>query len=186
MAGFKGKPPGSGSGEMSKRTEALRPNIEMTPAQSAKARKMRRQGHEPGQIAQALGVAFEDVEKALVQMRSPRPETTRGTLNVTLAARSFVLSETRGDEPVWQSFDRILDELLVLRSREASLAARLDASGARRAGEGPWVAVERILSEMARSGARDGAAGASSPRRRADRQPQPPEVALQMGLFGTG
>ena len=41
---------------------------------------------EPKQIATALSVATEEVEKALVQMRSPRPETTRGTLNVTLAA----------------------------------------------------------------------------------------------------
>ena len=48
--------------------------------------QLRRQGHEPEQIAKALNVPLEEVEKALVQMRMPRPETTRGTLNVTLDA----------------------------------------------------------------------------------------------------
>ena len=56
------------------------------------------------------------MEKALVQMRSPRPETTRGTLNVTLAAHRLLMAERRGDEPVWQTVDRLLDELLRLRA----------------------------------------------------------------------
>jgi hypothetical protein len=57
-----------------------------------------------------------EVEKALVQMRSPRPETTRGTLNVTLAAHRFVMSERIGDEPLWRTMDRLVDELLRLRT----------------------------------------------------------------------
>ena len=43
---FKGKPPGSGSGEMSRRTQALRPDIALEPREAAKARTLRRQGAE--------------------------------------------------------------------------------------------------------------------------------------------
>ena len=116
---FKGKPPGSGSGEMSRRTQALRPAIALTPAEAAKARALRRRGEEPETIAAHFGVAVEEVEKALVQMRNPRPETTRGTLNVTLAAHRFIMSERRGDEPIWQTMDRLVDELLRLRAEAA-------------------------------------------------------------------
>lgn len=177
---FKGKPPGSGSGEMSKRTEALRPVIELTPAQAAKARKLRRQGHEPGQIALHMGVPLEEIEKALVQMRSPRPETTRGTLNVTLAAHTLILSETHADEPVWQSFDRIIDELVTLRSREKSLAVKLREMGELQEGESVWSSIDRILA--GRSGARG--AASSRPRMTRDRPKQPAAVSSpsQMAL----
>ena len=113
---FQGKPPGSGSGEMSHRTAALRPAIALTDAEAAKARSLRRRGAAPEEIAEHFGVPLEEVEKALVQMRSRRPETTRGTLNVTLAAHRFVLTERRGDEPLWQTMDRLLDELIRLRA----------------------------------------------------------------------
>lgn len=113
---FKGKPPGSGSGEMSRRTQALRPSIALTPAEASKARSLRRRGDAPPDIAARFGVPVEEVEKALVQMRSPRPETTRGTLNVTLAAHRFVMGERQGDEPLWQTIDRIVDELIRLRA----------------------------------------------------------------------
>ncbi len=113
---FKGKPPGSGSGEMSRRTQALRPSIALTSAEAGKARSLRRRGEAPTDIAARFGVPVEEVEKALVQMRSPRPETTRGTLNVTLAAHRFVMGERQGDEPLWQTIDRLLDELIRLRA----------------------------------------------------------------------
>ena len=77
---------------------------------------MRRRGASPDEIAAQLSAPVEEVEKALVQMRSRRPETTRGTLNVTLAAHRLVLAERRGDEPLWQTMDRLLDELLRLRA----------------------------------------------------------------------
>jgi hypothetical protein len=126
---FKGKPPGSGSGEMSRRTQALRPAIALTPQEAAKARSLRRRGEAPEAIASHFGVPIEEVEKALVQMRSPRPETTRGTLNVTLAAHRFVMGERQGDEPLWQTIDRLLDELIRLRAE----AARPGAARRRRA-----------------------------------------------------
>ncbi len=113
---FRGKPPGSGSGEMSQRTAALRPTIALAPDQAAKARALRRKGLDPEAIAERFAVPVEEVEKALVQMRSRRPETTRGTLNVTLAAHRLVLSERQGDEPLWQTMDQLLDELLRLRA----------------------------------------------------------------------
>lgn len=116
MARFSGKAPGSGSGEMSRRTQALRPAIGLTPAQITAARQLRRAGIEPDAIAEQLGLPLDEVEKALVQMRSRRPETTRGTLNVTLAAHRLLMAERRGDEPIWQTVDRMLDELLRLRA----------------------------------------------------------------------
>jgi hypothetical protein len=120
---FKGRPPGSGSGEMSHRTQALRPNIALEPKEAAKARALRRQGEAPAAIAARFGVPIEEVEKALVQMRSPRPESTRGTLNVTLAAHRFVLAERQGEEPLWQTMDRLVDELIRLRQQAANRPA---------------------------------------------------------------
>ena len=125
MSGFRGKAPGAGSGEMSRRTQLLRPAIALDPKQAAKARRLRRAGGEPAAIADILGVPVEEVEKALVQMRSPRPETTRGTLNVTLAAHRLIMQERRGDEPIWQTVDRMLDELLRLRSAPAGRRPRV-------------------------------------------------------------
>jgi hypothetical protein len=116
---FKGKPPGARSGEMSHRTAALRPAIALEPAEAGKARALRRRGEEPEAIAARFGVPVEEVEKALVQMRSRRPETTRGTLNVTLAAHRLVMAERQGDEPLWRTMDRLLDELLRLRAAAA-------------------------------------------------------------------
>ena len=123
MAAFHGEPPGGGAGEMSLRTERLRPAIALRPAQVAEARRLRRLGAESEQIATALGVAFADVEKALVQMRSHRPETTRGTLNVTLAAHKVFLAERVGDEPLWKTVDRVVGELLQLRAEKAASAS---------------------------------------------------------------
>ncbi len=124
MTKFHGKPPGSGAGTISSRTERLRPSLALDPKQVAEARRLRRAGHEPGEIAIALDLPFEEIEKALMQMRSPRPETTRGTLNVTLAAHRILMAERQGNEPVWQTMDRVVDELLRLRAAAARPAAR--------------------------------------------------------------
>ena len=119
MTKFQGKPPGSGAGEMSRQTERLRPTLGLAPAQVALARRLRRAGHEAEQIAEVMDVPLDEVEKALMQMRSPRPETTRGTLNVTLAAHKVFLAERIGNEPLWQTVDRVVDELLRLRAAAA-------------------------------------------------------------------
>ncbi len=117
---FKGKAPGPGSGEMSKRTEALRPAIDLSPKEITEVRRMRRSGLDVDLIASTLNKPLEEVEKALVQMRMPRPETSRGTLNITLAAHRLVMRERLGDEPLWQTFDRMVDELLTSRALQAS------------------------------------------------------------------
>ena len=116
---FRGRAPGSGSGEMSRRTQRLRPVLALTPRQIAEARRLRRQGLEPATIAAGLKLPLEEVERALLQMRSARPETTRGTLNVTLAAHRLIMAERNGNEPIWQTMDRLLDELLRLRAAAA-------------------------------------------------------------------
>ena len=128
---FKGKPPGSGSGEMSHRTQLLRPPIALTDKQVTEARQRRRAGAETVDIAAAMGLPHDEIEKALVQMRSRRPETTRGTLNVTLAAHRLILSERVGDEPLWQTMDRLVNELLrhrtdAARRRKPSAPAQND------------------------------------------------------------
>ena len=51
---------------------------------------------------------FEKSRRRWLQMRSPRPETTRGTLNVTLAAHKVFLAERLGDEPLWKTVDRVV------------------------------------------------------------------------------
>lgn len=127
-----GDPPGSGAGDISKRTEALRPAILLTPQEVQQARAMRRSGLDPHVIAATMNKPQDEVEKALVQMRMPRPETTRGTLNVTLAAHRVVMQERRGDEPIWQTFDRIIDELLRLRAEARTGASPPPADAARR------------------------------------------------------
>ena len=119
---FKGKPPGSGAGDISKRTEALRPAILLTPKETAEARRRRRAGDSPPDIAEAMGKSLDEIEKVLVQMRMPRPETTRGTLNVTLAAHRLIMRERQGNEPIWTTVDRMLDELLRLRQAQADAA----------------------------------------------------------------
>ena len=116
---FKGRPPGSGAGDISKRTEALRPTILFTSTEATEARRRRRAGESPHDIAEAMGKPLDEVEKVLVQMRMPRPETTRGTLNVTLAAHSLIMRERKGDEPIWTTVDRLVDELLRLRQAQA-------------------------------------------------------------------
>jgi hypothetical protein len=119
---FKGKPPGNGAGDISRRTEALRPVILLTAKEAAEARRMRRAGLSPEDISTAMDKPLADVEKVLVQMRMPRPETTRGTLNVTLAAHDLIMRERQGDEPIWTTVDRLLDELLQLRATQAKQA----------------------------------------------------------------
>ena len=128
---FKGKAPGNGAGDISKRTEALRPAILMTPKEAAHARGLRRDGMAPEAIAAAMDKPLDEIEKALVQMRMPRPETTRGTLNVTLAAHRLIMQERQGDEPIWITMDRLLDELLKLRAVQARQAPSEAASSRR-------------------------------------------------------
>ncbi|MFC0408861.1 hypothetical protein [Roseomonas elaeocarpi] len=112
MSGFAGTPPGHHAGDMSRRTQALRPDIGLSDEFVAAVRRMRKQGQEPADIAATLVVPVEVIERAMLAMRTPRPEATRGTLNVTKEAHDLVHRERQGDEPVWQTVDRLLGELI--------------------------------------------------------------------------
>lgn len=144
---FKGKPPGGGAGDISKRTEALRPAIMLSPKEAGEARRMRREGLNPEAIAEAMGKPLDDVEKVLVQMRMPRPETTRGTLNVTLAARGLIMRERKGDEPIWTTVDRMLDELLRLRAAQTA-PTRAEQPPARRGSRSETTATLPLLAGL--------------------------------------
>jgi hypothetical protein len=160
MAEFKGRPPGSGAGDMSRKTEALRPDIALSPREAAQARRMRRDGRDPREIAALMSAPLDDVEKALCQMRTPRPETTRGTLNVTLAAHAAVLRERQGNEPLWVTMDRLLDELFHLRIAAGRTAPRRRATAGR--AEAP------LLDLFGRAAGRPDALKARTERRRPD------------------
>jgi len=105
------------------RTQGLRPDIALSPKRAAKAHAIcaaRDSG--PARLPLSWGKFREPVDevgKALVQMRSPRPETSRGPLNVTLATHRLVQQERHGGESVWQTVDRMPDGLLRLRAEAA-------------------------------------------------------------------
>src|ERR1700709_1100871 len=60
---FKGKPPGNGAGDISKRTEALRPAMLLTPKEAADARRMRREGRSAESIAAVMDMPLDEIEK---------------------------------------------------------------------------------------------------------------------------
>ena len=61
---FKGKAPGSGSGEMSRRTQLLRPVIALSAKQVSEARRMHRAGAEPDAIAEAMAADHEGAHRS--------------------------------------------------------------------------------------------------------------------------
>ena len=111
-APFQGTPPGLHAGDTSRRTVALRPDVGLTDEQVDRARALRKQGNDPEAIAFTLGAPLEAVERALLAMRTPKPDRTRRTLNVTREAGALVHRERQEDEPVWQTVDRLLAELI--------------------------------------------------------------------------
>lgn len=132
MGFLNSKPPVPTAGEISSRTRRLRPPIRLDERKVAEARQLRRDGLEPDEIAARIGAPLSEVEKSLLQMRSRQQDCTRGTLNVTLAARDFVLQERQGDEPIWRTVDRVFEELLQFRaSSDASLCPPSKARRAR-------------------------------------------------------
>ena len=71
MAAFHGKPPGGSAGEMSRRTERLRPAIGLNPKEVREARRLRRTGAEPADIAATLAAPLEEIEKASCKCAPP-------------------------------------------------------------------------------------------------------------------
>lgn len=111
-----GHPPGPHAGDISPQTQALRPAIALTVKQCQTARRLRRRGWEVHEICSYLHASEDDVLQALATMRTKNHVATRGTLNVTVEARRYVLGEAQGDEACWETLDRLLVELAFRRA----------------------------------------------------------------------
>jgi hypothetical protein len=103
-------------------TKALRPAHGLPDDVVADIRMERRAGTPPADIATALGLPVEKVELALAAMRTARPDRTRRSLNVGIEAAAWVHAQRRPDEAVWQTVDRLIDEL-IRRRRAGGTAA---------------------------------------------------------------
>src|ERR1700679_1944423 len=99
MAYVKGIPPGPHAGEMSPLTKVLRPKVGLPETECQRARRLRRRGHGVREIAERLGAKEEQITLAIATMRTKKAEVSRRTLNVTLAAREFVVAEAESGEP---------------------------------------------------------------------------------------
>lgn len=119
---FQGTPPGHSAGDASRRTLALRPDIGLSVELTDAIRRERRKGAEPTAIAATLSLPLEVVERALLAMRTPRPERTRRNLSSTMECGDFVHRERREGEPIWKTLDRLVGELIELRRRVESAA----------------------------------------------------------------
>jgi hypothetical protein len=80
----------------------------MTRSQIDTARRLRRKGVSPEDIARIMGVSLLQVSHACAGMRTPRDDPPRGTLNVSPAAHAFVRARRRPGEPVWETVNRLL------------------------------------------------------------------------------
>ncbi|MCK8785242.1 hypothetical protein M0638_12685 [Roseomonas sp. NAR14] len=110
---FHGTPPAPDCGAISPRTEALRPDIGLSEEVVGAIRRLRKQGQPAADIAATLALPIEVVERAMLAMRTDRPDSTRATLNVTREAARFVNGERgRPDEPIWAVMDRLVAELI--------------------------------------------------------------------------
>lgn len=123
-----GRPPGPHAGDMSPLTEALRPNIRLTPEQCQVARKLRRRGKDIFEIAARLAVPEAEVRQALATMRTRKQLATRRSLNVTLAAHDFVAGEAESGEARWETMDRLLIELTVRRAMAGAAISKGEVS----------------------------------------------------------
>ena len=119
---FQGTPPSFYAGDMSPRTKALRPDIGLAEEVVNAIRRLRKQGPDPAQIAATMSLPQQVVDKALLAMRLPQPGRTRGTINCTREAHAFIHRERQVDEPVRETVDRLVGELLELRRRTGGSA----------------------------------------------------------------
>jgi hypothetical protein len=124
MAFHGGHPPGPNAGEISPQTEALRPLIQLPDKQCKAARRLRRKGWEVPEIAKRFNTSENDVWLAIATMRTSKPLSTRATLNVTVEARDFVLSEAEDHEACWETLDRLLVELAFRRAMAGAPVAQ--------------------------------------------------------------
>jgi len=114
MSFIKSMPPAPNCGAVSPLTEALRPSIGLTKEMADQARRLKRRDHTltTVQIAAKLGgVPEQAVRQALATMRTKAKRPTRRTLNVGVLEHQFVAAHRLGGEPIWQTVNRLLNEL---------------------------------------------------------------------------
>ncbi len=121
MSFTKGLPPGPHAGDTSPLTKVLRPAVGLTEDECQSARRLRRRGYEIDDIAARLGAREAQVTQAFATMRTKKPEASRRSLNVTLAAHRFVADEAEPGEPCWETVDRLFGELAIRRAFTTAL-----------------------------------------------------------------
>jgi hypothetical protein len=105
-------------------TEALRPAIGLSKEMAERARRLKKRDHAltTAEIAVRLGdVSEEAMRQALATMRTRTRRPSRKTLNIE---HQFVEAHTRSGEAIWQTVNRLLNELIGLRAENLVLRAR--------------------------------------------------------------
>ena len=129
MSFIRSMPPAPNCGVVSPITESLRPAIGLSKEMADEARRLKRRDHALtiSEIGCRLGgVADEAVRQALATMRTHTNGSTRRTLNIGILEYQFVEAHKLGNEPTWQTVNRLLNELITLRVENLVLKARLD------------------------------------------------------------
>ena len=127
MSFIKSKPPAPNCGMVLPLTEALRPSIGLSKDMADQARRLKRRDHTltTAEIAARLGgMSEEAVRQALATMRTRASRPTRRTLNIGILEYQFVEAHTLSGEPIWQTINRLLNELITLRVENLVLRAR--------------------------------------------------------------
>lgn len=120
------EPPAPNCGMVSPLTEVLRPPIGLSKDMVDQARRLKRHDHTltTAEIATRLGgVSEEAVRQALATMRTRAKRPTRRTLNIGVLEHQFVEAH-RLSEPIWQTVNRLLNELITLRTENLVLRAK--------------------------------------------------------------
>ena len=127
MSFIRSTPPAPNCGVVSPLTEALRPSISLSTEMADEARRLKRRDHArtTAEIADRLGGVLEEaVRQALATMRTQASRPTRRTLNIGVLEHQFVEAHRLGGEPIWQTVNRLLNELITLRVENLVLKAR--------------------------------------------------------------
>jgi len=109
-------PPG-GDFNANPHTRMLRPATSLSDSEVSEARRMRRQGKSIEVIARFFAVSVEDMKVVLASLRTPVAYHRRRTANIGVQAYRKLCTEQRPGEPMWQTVDRLLSELDLLRTK---------------------------------------------------------------------
>lgn len=127
MSFIRSKPPAPNCGVVSPLTEVLRPPIGLSKDMADQVRRLKRRDHTltSAEIAARLGGVLEEaVRQALATMRTKVSRPTRRTLNIGVLEHQFVEAHRLNGEPIWQTVNRLLNELIMLRTENLVFRAR--------------------------------------------------------------